>query len=708
MTPEEMGKPPKKLRLILAITSVVFVAVLAISPLKDFFSEWRQSKRRYVRFAESRPDTKRLLADFQPGIDQIWIPQLNVIDRCTTCHQGITEPTLNDPSVPEPFRAHSTIPHHVLDWGCVVCHRGQGLATEAREAHETTLAWEQPLLPTHYIQASCGVCHQSDIPQTPLLNRGRQLLVELNCVGCHRLKGIVRPKLLGPDLSNVGNKVSREWIYKWLKEPRTILDKDGNVVVNGYENEDEPRMPHFKLDDAELRALSAFLSTRKSAAVEPYKFDPRVVAAWAKKPDLIDQGEVRFRQMFCTTCHSVAVTRAGQTQLIGGDIGPELSKVGSKVNETWLIDWLRNPQAYFAHALMPRYQWSDEDLYKVTRYILARLTDPDLLSGVAQLGSPQPAEIQLGQNLFVEKGCASCHTMAGIKTQTDFGPDLSIIGGKTVSELMFGDAKVPHTLMSYIQIKLTDPNAVNPSARMPQYHFKPGDLSALTTALLSMTSDPETPALAKLVVRSPEPEFHPAGQFGELYERYKCYVCHRFNGYGGTLAPDLSFEGSRAQRAWLIQFLKSPQTLRPTLTFRMPEFNVTDAEASTIADYLEIALQSPIVSPEPDQSIHFTPDQVSLGKQLYEVKYQCQSCHTIGSTGGYVGPNLSNVGNWIKPAWVETWLKNPQALVPDTIEPHRDFTDQEIQSLAAYLMTLKQEKSSTKGASAAAAQGGSR
>ncbi len=31
----------------------------------------------------------------------------------------------------------------------------------------------------------------------------------------------------------------------------------------------------------------------------------------------------------------------------------------------------------------------------------------------------------------------------------------------------------------------------------------------------------------------------------------------------------------------------------------------------------------------------------TLGKQLYEVKYQCQSCHTIGSTGGYVGPNLT-------------------------------------------------------------------
>ena len=52
----------------------------------------------------------------------------------------------------------------------------------------------------------------------------------------------------------------------------------------------------------------------------------------------------------------------------------------------------------------------------------------------------------------------------------------------------------------------------------------------------------------------------------------------------------------------------------------------------------------------------------SLGKQLYEVKYQCQSCHTIGSAGGYVGPNLTNAGNWINAAWTEEWLKNPQSL----------------------------------------------
>jgi len=702
---KEMGKISRRMRFLFAFSSVVFVAVLAVSPVKDLRLEWKRYKRAYVRYAQTRPDTKRLLADYHLGIDQIWIPEMNVVDRCTTCHQGIMAASLADASVPQPFRAHPAVPHPIKDWGCVICHRGQGAATEVAEAHKTTLAWEQPLLPIQYIQASCGVCHRDARPETLQLNRGRHLIVALNCVGCHRLEDIQRPSMLGPDLTNVGSKVSREWIYKWLKEPRTIIDSSGNVTVNGYEMEEEPRMPQFRLNEQELRSLSAYLSSLRSNPVELYRFDPRVVAAWQKRPDLVDQGEVRFRQMFCSTCHSLAVTRAGETKLIGGDIGPELTKAGSKVNPEWLVAWLRNPQAYLPHSQMPRYRWSDEDLYKVTHYITTKLTDSDLLSDVPNLGAASADEVRTGRRLFVEKGCVSCHSIQGVAAQKDFGPDLSSLGGKNASQLEFGNSNIPHNLISYIQAKITDPHSVNPAARMPQYHLEEQDLEAITTALLGMTGSPSSPGLSRLIVSAPRSEFHPAGAFGELYERYKCYACHGFNGFGSTLAPDLSFEGSRAQRKWMIEFLKNPQTLRPTLTVRMPQFNMTDREAGIIADYLVIVLQSPAVNLESASAKEFTPEMVRLGKELYEVKYQCQSCHTIGSSGGYVGPSLTNVGNWMNAAWIEEWLKHPQALVPGTIEPRRELSEGEMTALAAYLSTLRQSSREKPSASAAATGG---
>src|SRR5690242_4673215 len=79
----------------------------------------------------------------------------------------------------------------------------------------------------------------------------------------------------------------------------------------------------------------------------------------------------------------------------------------------------------------------------------------------------------------------------------------------------------------------------------------------------------------------------------------------------------------------------------------------------------------------------------TLGTQPDELTSHSQSCHSIAGTGGYVGPNLNNAGGWLTTAWIEAWLKNPQALVPDSIEPRRNFTDEEIKALTAYLMTLR-------------------
>ena len=117
MLAEDVGRLSEKLRLVLAISTVICVLVLAISPLKDSRAEWKQYRRWFVKYAQTRPDTKKLLADYSPSIDQVWLPEMNVTDRCTTCHQGITKPSLADVSVPQPFRSHPPMHHGVRDWG---------------------------------------------------------------------------------------------------------------------------------------------------------------------------------------------------------------------------------------------------------------------------------------------------------------------------------------------------------------------------------------------------------------------------------------------------------------------------------------------------------------------------------------------------------------------------------------------------------------
>ena len=597
-----------------------------------------------------------------------------------------------------------------VDWqGWIQYKRGHGPISQLPSE---TVAWRQAVLPAQYSQASCGSCHRGGVAETPRLNHGRQLLTKFNCIGCHRLQGTSRPAMLGPDLTSVGTKVTREWIYKWLKEPRTLMNANGNVALDGVYT--EPRMPAFRLSEIELRALSAYLSIQRVDPVAIYRFNSRAVSLANRTGDAAEQGQIRFNQMFCITCHALAVDRGGETTLIGGDIGPELTKVGSKVNPEWLVAWLRDPQNYLAHTNMPQYQWTDEDLYSVSQYLLKRLTDPGLLKDVPQLGQPTEPEVQLGRRLFIEKGCAECHAIQGVKPRDNFGPDLSGLGlaagpyleevkfvGNQPSQLHFvpkgtkqidvSVAKVPRFMISYIQAKITNPASLSRETHMPQFHMSQSDLDDLTIALLSMNGGGGSNKYpAALTVQRSQAEFHPAGRAGELYLRFKCYVCHTFNGTGGTLAPDLSFEGSRSQHEWLVQFLLNPQTLRPTLTVRMPHFNMSEQDANTLADYLSGSLQNPKVPPRAVDERDLTPEMAVRGRQLFERKYACQSCHTIGSSGGYVGPSLNNAGNWLTAAWIEAWLRDPQALVPGVIEPQQTITEDDIKAITAYLMTLKQ------------------
>jgi mono/diheme cytochrome c family protein len=585
-----------------------------------------------------------------------------------------------------------------------------------------TLSWKQPIVPAQFGQASCGACHREDLAQTPRLNHGRQLLAKYNCIGCHQLQDIDRPAMLGPDLTNVGNKVSREWIYKWLKEPRTLTDSGGNVAVSGVAM--EPRMPKFQLTDLELRALSAYLTVQRTKRMAP----ARISTVIAKAGDAAEQGKMRFNQMFCVTCHAILVERGGETKLIGGDIGPELTKVGSKVKPEWLIAWLRDPQGYLEHTRMPRYQWSDKYLYEVTQYILTKLTDPELLKNVPDLGPATGAEIQLGRILFVEKGCAECHVIQGVNPKPDFAPDLSALGmaagpytievksprrlpvalhfvNNDVERLDVRESMVPRSMIAYLQAKITNPASVTWDTHMPAFRVSQADLDDMTAALLGMTGPPMRNAdMNPVVIERRHPEFHPEGEAGKLIDRYRCYTCHAFNGYGGKLAPDLSFEGSRSKRDWLIQFLQNPPTLRPTLTVRMPRFNMPEHDAIILAEYLSANLRKPEINPVAVDEAGFTSQMADHGKQLFESKYQCQSCHTIGSTGGYVGPSLNTVGSWMTAAWIEAWLRNPQALVPDAIEPRHAFNDEEVRDLTAYLLSLKQAPQ----ADTASASGGQR
>jgi cytochrome c1 len=650
------------------VVSLVFLVSLAIAPAKNYFSEWRHYQHGYLKMIRSRSDAVTLQRHFQGGIQQIWLPDLGVVDRCTSCHVGQKETSLTDVST-QPFRKHPTIPHSLDQFGCTVCHRGQGAATTVAEAHNSTLAWEQPILPAKYIESSCGQCHRGPLPGTPQLNQGRNLLSRYGCVHCHTVKlpdgSTMKATDDPPSLSHIADKTTREWVYAWLKDPQAYAATS--------------TMPNFKLSDDDARDMSAFLIANST----PLPGDAAALSAQPSSDPAA--GASRYGESFCASCHAVQ-NAAGN--LVGGDVGPELTRVGSKAKPEWLQAWLRNPRTYDLETAMPHYRFSDSQVTTLAGFLAAK-TDADLLANV-HLNAATPEQIAHGKRLVSDYGCASCHEIAGIKKPENFAPELSRIGSKPVTQLVFLTG-MQHTLPDYIATKIKHPRSFGQGLKMPQYTFTPAQIDSLTTSLLALNDRASTLPPSLAVSATPDSNYQPAGKAGKLMTDLACFSCHRINDRGGEMAPDLTWEGSSVQRQWLVEFLKNPNTLRPSLIRRMPRFNLTDGEVNELTDYMMTVYQRPSVDRDSMPLSGYPQGEIELGKQLFYGKYACQGCHIVDTKidKGYIGPTLTHVGSRLTAAWIFQWMKNPQALRPGTAEPNRAMSDEDARALTAFLISQK-------------------
>jgi mono/diheme cytochrome c family protein len=662
-----VGTAPRRF----ASISVLLALVSSIAPTKDLFSQWRHYQRLYVQFIRSRPDAARLEKRFQSGIHQIWIPEQHVVDRCSTCHVALQEPSLADVRQ-ELFRPHPPMPHSLTEFGCVVCHHGQGAATTVEEAHYSTKAWEQPILPARYTESSCGQCHMDVLEGTPRLNQGRRLLARYGCAHCHAITQpdgtLIAPVDEPPSLEHVAEKTTREWIFAWIKNPQAYAAS--------------ATMPNYRFSDQEAADIASFLIAQSTASENSHKEMKSVAPATGD--EAVQAGTSLYGTLFCSSCHAIQ-NAAGN--LVGGDLAPELTRVGSKVKPDWLRRWLQAPQGYDPKTRMPRYRYDEKQVALLSSFLLSK-KDDDFLANV-HLPEPDAQSIARGKKLVADYGCTACHRVNGVNPPESFAPDLSRIGSKPLFQVGFIRG-MPETLPDYIAGKIHDPRAFGAALKMPTFSLTDAQVESLTTALLAQTDRAVTmpPELVRVTSHA---KYHPGGDAGRLMEDLRCQSCHTINGNGGDMAPDLTFEGSAVQRTWLLDFMNNPNTLRPMLIRRMPKFNLSDAEIKILSDYMLSAYQGSGFDSQALQASALNADAAARGRELFYTKYACQSCHIADykKDKGYVGPALADAGDRLTPVWIYRWLKNPNALSPGTLMPNPNLPDAEARDLTAFLATLK-------------------
>lgn len=155
-------------------------------------------------------------------------------------------------------------------------------------------------------------------------------------------------------------------------------------------------------------------------------------------------------------------------------------------------------------------------------------------------------------------------------------------------------------------------------------------LLAVAVAWLAMPAGAQSPAATSL---SP---FAEQKATALLRDHLPCLGCHRLNGEGGTIGPDLTTVRERRAPSYIAAMIADPQRVVPGSV--MPRTLMPETTRDVITRYLSSRPGQAPDSPVPSPALA-APGGTPDGAALY-AKW-CASCH--GSTGRGDGPNAANL-----------------------------------------------------------------
>ena len=681
------------------------------------------------------------------------------VDRCTSCHLGISNSDFKD--YPQPFTSHpnlelfvsSSSPHPFEQYGCTSCHSGRGRGTdfvssvhmpgslEQKKDWEEKYEWEkmhhwlQPMLPTKYTQASCFKCHESQ----PILDGGDKLTLGLmlidksGCNNCHKIESYQSIRKGGPPLTYLDEKLNKEWVKKWIKDPQSFR-------YNTW-------MPHFFNQDNNSDDKSILRNETEIHAITEYLYPNGDKDKANNSSSFIgntENGEILFNSVGCRGCH-VIDEKSVPSKSVGSDYemylskygfesdstgldyektdrytllkyqGPNLTGLGSKTDAKWIYNWIKNPESYWPDTKMPNLRLTEQESKDITAYLLSfkneefeKIIYPDLskdeLKNIAEqwlvksfprveaeekLISMNDSELlnYVAKKSINYYGCYTCHIIDGFENAKPIGTELTTEGTKPLDKLDFGHIHdIGHNNYEWFEQKLANPRiydrhkiiADEDKLRMPNFYFKAEEIEAIVTAILGFTSN----KVSDNILTSNLVDDKTIFEGYSLINKYNCQGCHNIDGFGGQIAdvigspeyspPNLNTQGSKTQPDWLFEFFKNPTIIRPNLQVRMPSFDFTDSQWNSIIKAFQNMEERNLLI-EGHFSVDLNSSKFRAGEKLHTVG-ACNNCHFYGNEFPKQGvqtwaPNLALTKERLRPEWVVRWLDNPGSIMPGTKMP---------------------------------------
>ena len=271
-------------------------------------------------------------------------------------------------------------------------------------------------------------------PSPALISRGRALVQQLGCVGCHRISdpALGRAQVVGPDLDGFGHKplnqldwgplqvsrglrTGRRWTRTKLQTP---LAFDRGAL----------QMPWQQLRAGELQGLQLVLRSLTSA---PAPAGLQAVPSPALRARR--QGQQLVLRLGCRQCHQLGRATGAMAALLKrpSDGPPSLNGEGAKVQPGWLYRFLRRPTTLrpWLPLRMPRFNLSAAQAGQVAAY----------LAGLSSASYPftdqppprlSPLRARQALALFQRLKCVSCHQLSNAPRLKpgELAPDLALSG----------------------------------------------------------------------------------------------------------------------------------------------------------------------------------------------------------------------------------------------------------------------------------------